>query len=127
MATILEGVPADIDIVELAARVGRTFAPASMHHVHVWEIGPSQRVLTAHVSVGQESSGREIEILLAEVKSFLREQWDINHATLEPEITGCEQADLLGRWNEARTDAPAAPSPSSVDGPRRRAVNGEGG
>jgi cobalt-zinc-cadmium efflux system protein len=119
VSTILEGVPGDVDIVDLADRVGRTFAPARLHHVHVWEIGPDQRLLTAHVAVGQEMSGRDVEELLSRMKESLHEQWEINHATLEPEFQGCEQPDLLGRWEHADTNEPAASSPSMVDGPTR--------
>ena len=125
LSTILEGVPGDVDIVDLAARVDRTFAPASMHHVHVWELGPSQRLLTAHVTVGQGMSGRDLESLLSRLKEFLHEQWEINHATLEPEFLGCEQPELLGRWEQPHTDEPTPSSPSMVDGPTRLAVNGE--
>ena len=125
LSTILEGVPGDVDIVDLAARVDRTFAPASMHHVHVWELGPSQRLLTAHVTVGQEMSGRDLESLLSRLKEFLHEQWEINHATLEPEFLGCEQPELLGRWEQPHTDEPTPSSPSMVDGPTRLVVNGE--
>jgi len=125
LSTILEGAPGDVDIVDLAARVDRTFAPASMHHVHVWELGPSQRLLTAHVTVGQEMSGRDLESLLSRLKEFLHEQWEINHATLEPEFLGCEQPELLGRWEQSHTDEPTPSSPSMVDGPTRLVVNGE--
>lgn len=119
LSTILEGVPGDVDIVELAARVERTFAPVRLHHVHVWEIGPDQRLLTAHVTVGQEMSGREIEILLSRLKEFLHEQYEINHATIEPEVLGCKQPDLLGRWPQTHSDESTASSPSMVDGPTR--------
>jgi cobalt-zinc-cadmium efflux system protein len=100
-STILEGVPRDVDIAELAERVGRTFAPACLHHVHVWEIGPQQRLLTAHLALGQEMDGRAIEAFLARIKVFLHDEWKINHATIEPEITGCPDANLLGEWKAA--------------------------
>ena len=100
-STILEGVPRDVDIAELAERVGRTFAPACLHHVHVWEIGPQQRLLTAHLALGQEMDGRAIEAFLARIKVFLHDEWKINHATIEPEIAGCPDANLLGEWKAA--------------------------
>jgi cobalt-zinc-cadmium efflux system protein len=111
-STILEGVPRDVDIAELAERVGRTFAPARLHHVHVWEIGPQQRLLTAHVALGQEMDGRGIEIFLARIKEFLHQEWKINHATLEPEILGCPDAELLGQW-EAHSKQRGRPPKSS--------------
>jgi len=98
LSTILEGVPGGLDIADLADRVNRTYAPVRMHHVHVWQIGPSQRLLTAHVYLGREMAGRDIEMLLSQIRMFLQEQWKISHATLEPEVAGCEQAGLLGRW-----------------------------
>jgi cobalt-zinc-cadmium efflux system protein len=104
VSTILEGVPVDVDIVDLADRVGQTFAPASIHHLHVWEIGPKQRLLTAHVTLGQEINGCGIENLLSRMKAFLHEQWEINHATLEPEFTGCEHTDVLGQWQQSHAD-----------------------
>jgi cobalt-zinc-cadmium efflux system protein len=97
-STILEGVPQDVDIAELADRVGRTFAPVCLHHVHVWEIGPQQRLLTAHLTLGQEMNGRAIEAILARIKLFLHDEWKINHATIEPEISGCPDSKLLGQW-----------------------------
>jgi C_GCAxxG_C_C family probable redox protein len=77
------------------------FAPARMHHIHVWELGPHQRLLTAHLLLGVDLGGSEIEALLAKLKVFLREQWAIDHATIEPEITCCKESGLLGQWTEA--------------------------
>ena len=106
LATILEGTPGDVNIQELAERVSAAFAPARLHHVHVWEIGPKQRLLTAHVSLGQDMDGRAIEAFLGRVKGFLREEWDIDHATLEPEVAGCDEPALLGRWQPREGPAP---------------------
>lgn len=98
LSTILEGTPGDVDLVELADRVSQAFPPAQIHHVHVWELGTGQRLLTAHLALGEEMEGREVQALLSRVKEFLHEGWEINHATIEPEVAGCEPAELLGRW-----------------------------
>jgi cobalt-zinc-cadmium efflux system protein len=98
LSTMLEGAPVDVNIKEVAGRVADRFAPARMHHIHVWELGPHQRLLTAHLLLGAELGGREIEELLAKLKVFLRERWAIDHATIEPEITCCEESGLLGQW-----------------------------
>jgi cobalt-zinc-cadmium efflux system protein len=101
VSTILEGAPADVNIAEVAERVAESFAPAKLHHIHVWEIGPNQRLLTAHLLLGAELGGCEIEALLVKVKAFLNERWAIDHATIEPEITCCKESGLLGQWTEA--------------------------
>jgi cobalt-zinc-cadmium efflux system protein len=104
LSTILEGAPRDVDVVELAERVAATFAPARLHHVHVWELGPRHRLFTAHATLGREMDGREIEAVLARIKRFLHDHWAINHATIEPEIAGCSRTELLGRWQVAAVD-----------------------
>jgi cobalt-zinc-cadmium efflux system protein len=101
LSTMLEGAPVDVNIEEIAKRVSDSFAPARMHHIHVWELGPHQRLLTAHLLLEAELGGREIEALLSRLKVFLREQWTIDHATIEPEITCCKESGLLGRWTDA--------------------------
>ena len=106
LATILEGTPGDVNIQELAERVSAAFAPARLHHVHVWEIGPKQRLLTAHVSLGQDMDGRAIEAFLGRIKAFLHDEWDIDHATLEPEVAGYDEPALLGRWGPREGPAP---------------------
>jgi cobalt-zinc-cadmium efflux system protein len=78
--------------------------------VHVWEVGPGQRVLTAHVALGEERNAHAIGDLLARIKARLRDEWGITHATLEPELEGCGQNELLGRWDDAVSPASASPT-----------------
>jgi cobalt-zinc-cadmium efflux system protein len=96
--TLLEATPDEIDLPSLVSRVEERFPPARLHHLHVWEIGPGQRVLTAHVVLGQDLDGRSIERLFDAIKVLLEAEWGVNHATLEPEVSGCGNGELLGRW-----------------------------
>lgn len=98
ISTLLEGSPIGVDVEDIAERVASRFVAARLHHVHVWEIGPNQRLLTAHVVVGEELTGEDVQNLLRRLKAFLHEHWDINHATLEPEVSPCEQTEVLGSW-----------------------------
>ena len=85
---LVEAVPKGLDLGELVRGVDERFSPARMHHVHVWEVGPGQRVLTAHVSV-PDVSVVESERLFDSVRAFLKERWSIDHVTLEAEVNGC--------------------------------------
>ena len=95
--TLLEAAPAGVDVEKLAGEVARQFTGIRLHHVHAWEVGPGQRVLTAHMKVGATTL-LEVEAIAAEVRSFLHEEWDITHATLEAEANGCGREELLGDW-----------------------------
>ena len=95
--TLLEAAPAGVNVEDLAQDVARRFTDVRLHHVHAWEVGPGQRMLTAHMKVGATTL-LEAEALAAEVRSFLHEEWGITHATLEAEANGCGREDLLGEW-----------------------------
>jgi len=95
--TLLEAAPPGVHVDDIAGEIAAKFDNIRLHHLHVWEVGPGQRVLTAHMKV----SGMnliEVEAVAAEVRGFLREKWGISHATLEAETNGCGQEQLLGEW-----------------------------
>jgi cobalt-zinc-cadmium efflux system protein len=95
--TLLEATPAGVKVENLAADVARRFPGVCLHHVHAWEVGPGQRVLTAHMKVGVATL-LDAEAAAAEVRKFLHEEWGITHATLEAEANGCGREELLGQW-----------------------------
>jgi len=100
LSTLLEGAPMDADLKVMAADVARAFPSVALHHVHLWQNGPGQRLLTAHVTVDSNLDGAAIEALFTKIKEFLHEKWAVTHATLEPEVAGCGEPALLGRWEE---------------------------
>jgi cobalt-zinc-cadmium efflux system protein len=95
--TLLEGTPPDLNVGELAQTVSRRFPDVQLHHLHVWEVGPGQRVLTAHMKTGAGSIA-EAESVAAALRRYLREEWAIEHATLEAEANGCGREEILGAW-----------------------------
>ena len=98
LSTLLEGAPRDLDLNRLAEQINDRFKPSNIHHLHVWEINPGRRLLTAHISLGSELDPTAIMALLSHIKEYLHDEWGIDHATLEPETLLCRQSDLLGRW-----------------------------
>lgn len=95
LGMLVEAVPKGLDLGELVRSTESAFAPARMHHIHVWEVGPGQRVLTAHVSV-PEMSVASCESLFQKIRSFLHDRWSIEHTTLEAEVNGCGHAGECG-------------------------------
>ena len=98
VSTLLQGIPRDVDLGELVERVGERFFPVTLHHVHLWEAGPGQRVFTAHVALSREMDGSSIVFLFGRMKIYLQEEWGVNHVTLEPEVSGCGETEVLGQW-----------------------------
>ena len=130
LTTLMEGVPEGLDVAGLAGGIDAAFAPARIHHVHVWEVGPGQRLLTAHIALGEERDARAVGDLLARIKARLHDEWGITHATLEPELESCGEPGLLGSWEEAGRPAPGADGTyraTSMDAPAGRPARGSGG
>ena len=95
--TLLEGTPPDLNVRELAQAVSAHFPDVRLHHIHVWEVGPGQRALTAHMKTNVASIV-DAEYAAADLRRYLREEWDIEHATLEAEANGCGTEEILGAW-----------------------------
>ncbi len=92
---LMEAVPAGIDVEELKRDMERAFEGIDFHHIHVWTVGSGQRLLTAHVLMRDLPLTR-CEEILEKVRRRLSERWGIDHATLEPEATGCGSKGALG-------------------------------
>jgi len=97
LSTLLEGAPDDIEISALVESVRQRFHPVRMHHVHVWQVGPGQRALTAHLAV-QNITVSQAEALCSAIRLYLMESWRIQHVTFEPETKGCGSEAMLGAW-----------------------------
>lgn len=86
----LESVPRgfNVDVVEAAI----TAAPgvASVHHVHVWELGSESIALSAHVVLDDEPSLHEAQQRGDVLKATLERQFGVTHATLELECHDCD-------------------------------------
>ena len=91
---LVEATPRGLDLEELAARIDAEFAPARLDHVHAWEVGPGQRVLTAHLLVPPMTVA-EAEALCARVRARLADGWGIDHATLETAVFGQDDGGCL--------------------------------
>ena len=91
---VTEATPRGMDVAALGDGVAARFAPARLHHLHVWEVGPGQRILPGHLAV-PEMSVAESEALTCRIRDYLRAEWSIVHATLEPEVNGCGTSELV--------------------------------
>ena len=104
VATLLEGVPDGIELQSVVRSVEQQFSAVAMHHVHVWQVGPCQRALTAHLLV-RNMDVAQAEELCNNVRAHLKERWHIQHVTLEPEVKGCGSESVLGSWSPVLEDA----------------------
>ena len=108
---LLEGTPPGLDLAALQRDIQDHFPVRDMHHVHAWELNAGRRVLSAHVRLSDMPLS-EVEALLGRIHAHLSHEWGIEHATLEPEISGCGCGELIAMHAEHVAPGPNAPEKS---------------
>lgn len=93
---LLEGTPEGLDLEALREDVQQLVPGCDLHHIHVWELRPDHRMLTAHLRLADDMPLSALEDVLERVRDRLKSRWDISHVTLEPERVGCGGSSLLG-------------------------------
>lgn len=76
----LEAAPSGIDPGTIGAELARVDGVASVHDLHVWEIGPGTAALSAHVLVRPPRDCHEVA---GELRTLLLDRHSIGHVTLQ--------------------------------------------
>ena len=85
---LLEGAPEWLDQDRMQSRlVERIPALNSIHHVHIWGLTPQHLMLTMHVEL--KGNPPDPTAVVRRVKNVLREDFGINHSTIEIETDDC--------------------------------------
>lgn len=80
---LMEGVPAEIDLEAVARELATLPGVQAVHDLHVWKISSGQAALTAHLDVTDLADWPN---LLERSRLCLRENFNIRHFTLQPEL-----------------------------------------
>jgi len=85
---LLEGAPEWLDQDSMQSRlIERIPAVNSIHHVHIWGLTPQHLMLTMHVAL--KGDPPDPTAVVRRVKNVLREDFGINHSTIEIETDDC--------------------------------------
>jgi len=84
---LMESAPGDLDGERIAAQLPEHIdALQSVHHLHVWSLAPKEVMLTCHARIDSDADS---DAVLAEMRRVLRDQWSIDHVTIEIERERC--------------------------------------
>jgi cobalt-zinc-cadmium efflux system protein len=91
---LLEGAPDWLDVTDLQHRIVANIPGVyGIHHVHVWGLTPQQLMLTMHLQLDDEA--RSQSAVVREVKAFLRDEYGIDHSTIEVELDECADHQVM--------------------------------
>ena len=82
---LMQGTPPGLNLQDVAERIESVAGIARAHHLHVWELDEQHLALEVHLELemDQFSAWHEVK---SEVKKLLRDDFQISHATLEPDF-----------------------------------------
>ncbi len=89
----LQGVPEEIDVIEIQNHLLAIEKIQSLHHTHVWSLEGSHHVFTTHLKLENINSFHQILDIKRAVKDVL-EKYHFEHYTIETELDNesCELA-----------------------------------
>lgn len=80
---LFDGVPEEIDLLEVQAALLELPGVVSVHDLHVWAMSTSENAITAHLVLANGSIC--YDRLLALATEMLHERFEIHHTVLQPE------------------------------------------
>jgi cobalt-zinc-cadmium efflux system protein len=84
---LLEGTPPGLDLEAMRRNlIAALPSGGDVHHVHAWSLTAEQPIVTLHVSCTNEHHPNKI---IDAIKSRLKEQYGINHSTIQIESGEC--------------------------------------
>lgn len=84
---LLEGAPKELDSRDIAPDLAANVEGVeAVHHVHVWSITQSRRMVTLHAVIGD---AEDIDAVVQAIKARLKEKFKLDHATVEVERCMC--------------------------------------
>jgi cobalt-zinc-cadmium efflux system protein len=82
---LLQGVPDNIDLEELKAKMKTVKHVKSIHHTHLWSLDGEHHVFTTHLVLENINAYEQTDAVRAEVLDALSE-YDFDHHTIQLEI-----------------------------------------
>lgn len=88
---LLEGAPGELDTRVIGPDlVANVKGVEGIHHVHVWSITQSRRMVTLHACIGERQNSDQA---VRDIKARLKERFGLDHATIEIERGVCADAE----------------------------------
>jgi cobalt-zinc-cadmium efflux system protein len=86
----LEAAPVGLAPDAIGAELAAADGVAQVHDLHVWQLGPDENAISAHVFV---DAGRDCHEVAASLRKLLAENHELRHATLQVDHAGPNPSD----------------------------------
>lgn len=87
--------PENIDIKKVVRLVNSIPKVNRLHHVHIWGLNDDEFHLEAHLAFSEDISLSEFDDVLYEIETLLKEEFQINHVTIQPEFNKKDPKEII--------------------------------
>jgi len=91
---LAEGMPDGMTATAVADAMRTIPGVGQVHDLHVWTVAPGYVALSAHVVLADQALSQTADVMAA-LKRTLREQFGIEHTTIQFECTACGQGAVV--------------------------------
>ena len=86
---LMQSAPTEIDLKEIKNKVESLKDIENIHHIHLWKLDDKQIHLEAHINIKHNIDMEEMMIIKERIENLLKEQFSIQHITLQIEYKSC--------------------------------------
>jgi len=87
--------PKGIDISGISNLIDSMDAVEKLHHVHLWQLNEDEIHLEAHLQLKKDIKISKFDAILDEIEHLLKENYNINHVTIQPEFKKNDPKDTI--------------------------------
>ncbi len=81
--SLMDGVPADLDLAAITESIGEIAGVGGVHHVHIRQLGERETALEAHIDLPPTETIQAMDEIKQRIKEHLKDRFKIGHVTLE--------------------------------------------
>ena len=87
--------PRHINIEKVVETVNKLPKVNNLHHVHIWGLNDDEFHLEAHLDFSEDITISEFDFILETIENILREEFNINHVTIQPEFNKEDPKEII--------------------------------
>lgn len=100
---LMQAAPADIDLKEIQQALETVPEVGDIHHAHIWRLTDKKLYFECHVNVAENIDMVKMQTIRQRMEAILREQFGIDHTTMQFEYRCCEGKGLIALEEQKET------------------------
>lgn len=93
LSVLLESTPRSIDPQEIMNSIEKDPTVIEVHHLHLWNLASDTTALSSHVVMEDGSTLHLAQLKVQQIKQMLKDEYGIDHVTIEIECHKCGDAE----------------------------------